>query len=168
MSNRFLVHIYFPKNWIYWRKATLCLGKYGNYIRTHSHSVVTQLNSTNHDYTTNIIHKSLQSWYYVSSYQTLYTRTFPRVMIILFCWLVILTHTNISWLFSFSRMTVSTPHLGSILPNPHTTLSHTTLNWFAGVFFCVGWWYHFYCWVLEWVHHLSTADDKHEIRGCQR
>jgi hypothetical protein len=62
--------------------------------------------------------------------------TCPRVTIILFCWLAILTHT--SWLSSFSRMTVSTPHLRSIFPKPQTILSHTTLNSLAGVGFVWG------------------------------
>jgi hypothetical protein len=74
-------------------------------------------------------HKILKFHKAVLHLTRLYTS--PRVTITLCCWLAILTHT--SWLSSFSRMAVSIPHFRSILPKPWTIVSHTTLNWLAGI-----------------------------------
>jgi hypothetical protein len=145
MSNRFPIHIYSSENWICWRKAVLCLGEYGNCISRHGHSVVTLLNSAIHDHTTNIIHKSLQSWYYVSSYQIIYMSTCDDHSALL----VSNPHTHI--------MTVCILKDDSINPTlaqhpPQTT--HHIITHYSELacwgWFCVGWWYHFYCWVLEW------------------
>ena len=71
--------------------AVLCLGEYGNCIGTQGHSVVTQLNSANRDLTSNIRNKD-----YKLDIMCHLTKLYicPRVMIILFCWLAILTHTS--------------------------------------------------------------------------